>query len=718
MKSPIFNIIKDFLITQKEFSNVFVLKTTKAQADAPSKQYYMQPLERTSAALNILNKKWQCKEHHISIYEDQMLAEKRFLSTYHYTALFQNQNEQITVRVYFDHNGEYLYTLVKDNTEKRIEISSAAEEKQIRIYAETVCSHTMTNLQMKIYSITEEFEQKFRNNLELLEKISIDLPNPTMDVLKKYIAQIEVCLIDCTNLEIYTYVSVKHYRKKFNIASDFIQKKLKTLKTQSKKEKQIIIEEIDKQSTENTDQKNSKQTLSHEELLRLQREQRSNDIKKALAGLQDIELSTDQLIQQHELLQEQFKLAEDFDLIVSTMSKITKLKRVLIDKMIQYVEKEDISTVKKLMPHVDIIFPPIIFKMAAKGHINLVEMLIKHYRFNLNRCNVLVTVDSILDPMGFMCDTLLLTAISHDQYDMFLWLIANGANPNIPNFVTGETPLIRATSENKMKYMHVLLDNHADIDVYVKPSNIRVMVPETYQEIINKKMELVEDTRKTALYIACWLKNVVAVKVLLSHQADPHIPAKNGYSAYMSMILNEELWINPVILTLFFDAGVNVDERHPDNRMTGLYFACQKNRLQDVIFFMMHGADPNLPTVAIASVVVINQNLHQLDQQSSRLFKPLQRSETNQINKALCHELKGKNKTEFTPLSKAAQKGHTEIVHFLITQQRTPVTVENAYNAFQIARYFGNLECAKLLNDHFKFSNEAAIAVKLLTLTS
>ncbi len=176
--------------------------------------------------------------------------------------------------------------------------------------------------------------------------------------------------------------------------------------------------------------------------------------------------------------------------------------------------------------------------------------------------------------------------------------------------------------------------------------------------------------------------------------------------------------INPLILTLFFDAGVNVDEQHPDNRMTGLYFACQKNRLQDVMFFIMYGADPNLPTVTIASTVVINQNVRQLDQQSSHLFKPLQKSETNQINKLLRHELKGKNKTDFTPLGKAAQKGHLEIVQFLITQQQTPVTEENAFNAFQIAKFFGNPACANVLNKYFNFSNEAAVTAKPLTLSS
>ncbi len=80
MKSPIFQIIKDFLIKQKEFSGVFELKTTKAQGNEPVKQYYMQPLEKASAVLIILNKKWQCREHHISIYEEQLLSKNVILA--------------------------------------------------------------------------------------------------------------------------------------------------------------------------------------------------------------------------------------------------------------------------------------------------------------------------------------------------------------------------------------------------------------------------------------------------------------------------------------------------------------------------------------------------------------------------------------------------------------------------------------------------------------
>ncbi len=382
----------------------------------------------------------------------------------------------------------------------------------------------MTNLQIKIYSITEEFEKQFKYNLELLETISADLPNPTVEILKKYLAQIEVCLIQCSNLENYTYIAAKHYRKKFNIAADFIQKKLKAVKAQSHKEKHIILEKIDELLTEDDDQNHSKQILSPEELLKLQREQKLNDIKKALASIQGTDLSTNQLILQHELLQEQFTLADDFDLIVNTMIKMTKLKRLLLDKMIQHIEKEDVAIVKKLMPHVDIIFPPCIFKIVAKGNIPLAALLTKHYHFNLNRSNVIINIDSIIDPLGFICDTMLLTAISHDQYDMFKWLIDHGANPNITNFVTGETPLIRATRENKMKYMEVLISNQADVDTCVKPAaKVGIMVPQAYQEIINAKMELVEDTRKTALYIACGLRNEIAVQLLLRHKADPHI---------------------------------------------------------------------------------------------------------------------------------------------------------------------------------------------------
>lgn len=127
MKCPIFQIIRDFLMADKDFGLKCFLKETHTTIEP--KKYYKILLSESRDTLQFNNILLERSEHHVSIYEDQAWSETQYKSTYHYTGIFYANDDRIIIHVYFNANGEFCYIHVKGNDGIRLDNISESDQK-------------------------------------------------------------------------------------------------------------------------------------------------------------------------------------------------------------------------------------------------------------------------------------------------------------------------------------------------------------------------------------------------------------------------------------------------------------------------------------------------------------------------------------------------------------------------------------------------------------
>jgi ankyrin repeat protein len=199
--------------------------------------------------------------------------------------------------------------------------------------------------------------------------------------------------------------------------------------------------------------------------------------------------------------------------------------------------------------------------------------------------------------------TALLTATQNRHYELGAYLLDHGADPNVAN-KGGWTPLYLATDNRNieggdypvpkadmdhLEFINKLLEHRANV-------NARA-IDSTETRTIFTMQWLYEDGA-TPLLRAAQSGDVILMKLLLEHGADPKIPTKNGDTALM--VAAGIGWVEGVTsewgekenleaVKMCLDLGIDVNAVDGDGR-TALHGAAHKGRNAVVQLLVDHGA--------------------------------------------------------------------------------------------------------------------------------
>ncbi len=197
----------------------------------------------------------------------------------------------------------------------------------------------------------------------------------------------------------------------------------------------------------------------------------------------------------------------------------------------------------------------------------------------------------------------LLIATQNRHYKLGQYLLANGANPNQAtgkgwtslylatdnrNIEGGEYP-VRQADMDHLEYIKLLLDNKADPNASAKD----------YTETrTNFTMQWLNEDGATPFLRAAQSGDVVLMKLLLAHGADPKIPTKNNTTALM--VATGVGWVEGVTYEwspqqsmeaakMCLELGIDVNAADNDGR-TALHGAAHKGRNDVVELLIARGA--------------------------------------------------------------------------------------------------------------------------------
>ncbi|MGS0740558.1 ankyrin repeat domain-containing protein [Glaciimonas sp. GG7] len=167
-----------------------------------------------------------------------------------------------------------------------------------------------------------------------------------------------------------------------------------------------------------------------------------------------------------------------------------------------------------------------------------------------------------------------------DDYRSLPKLLAAGMDPNMVESKRGDTGLIAALREDAMQSFNVLI-NTPGVDLNARARN-----------------------GDTALMIAAYKNNVVAVKALLDKEAGPNT---TGWTAlhYAAAVGNNE------IVQLLLDASAYIDAGSP-NQTTPIMMAARAGKILTVKLLLDEGADVTLKNdVGMTAIDFAKQFEHQ-----------------------------------------------------------------------------------------------------------
>lgn len=102
-------------------------------------------------------------------------------------------------------------------------------------------------------------------------------------------------------------------------------------------------------------------------------------------------------------------------------------------------------------------------------------------------------------------------------------------------------------------------------------------------------------TGVTALHLAAKIQYLDAINLLLSHGANSALRDKHNFTPFGYAIISSKVGgysPNKFVLDAFLKKGHFIDERNGISSATGLYYACQNNRLDDVKLLLAFKANP------------------------------------------------------------------------------------------------------------------------------
>lgn len=668
MKSPVFQIINDFLKKKRELKSKCFLKT-----NAEGKHYFKILLPNARESLKILEKTWAPNGHHVSIYEDQTWSDLHYQSTYHYTGSFVFNNEEIIVHAYFNRYGEYVYNHVKTKGNIALKITDI-DEASIQLYAEDASIKIISLIQQESNDLSSQFIDKLNNAMQKLCITSQELSQEKEETIEDYLKQIEICLKEVERVERYTYTPHKSLQSHLTLTKNHFENKLKEIKKASHKKPT-------KNSKTASEQKIQKEEVIQSLTLASKQPKKSlelENIQTKLETLQTIVDPIDRIINHFRLLEKKYKLLNpsEINTILSVFKELNDIRALIRQELITRAENGEVNTVNKLAPFVDDIPFNLYFSCVKRGG-GIIKLLLNHYKININQ--IKVSSDRItLADKATIADTLLIAAIREDQYNTLQFLLQKKANPNIPNPFYGETPLMIAAEHNQTNYVKLLLEHKADPNVRsIREATLFITTDKRLAEII-EKFSRQKDREHTVLHIAVENQNSKIVKLLLDYGADWSMKDINGFSCFMASMTQTSKKLAPEIVSLFLDKGANIDEQHPIHRYTGLYFACQSGYLDDVKFLLGKGADPNIRCMPLRGCLPNNVEL-------------------------TFEEFSDKQFTAMTPLMKAAAKGFDDIVNYLITQKIKSITLDNVWDTYRLALLAKKTTIIQFLEDTYDF---------------
>ena len=262
----------------------------------------------------------------------------------------------------------------------------------------------------------------------------------------------------------------------------------------------------------------------------------------------------------------------------------------------------------------------------ARGDTSL--HLALHKNCSAQIVQLLVDHGAIINAVNHKHQTALVFAAHHGHTDALKVLLANGADPNIPdkdhdtvlhnairknynketlqmiikhganlNAINAEsqTPLMLTCMDDQTDAMKLLLDCGANPTITDEQGETCLHVAvhkhlgeETLQHIIDHSACLndVNDKNQTALLLACIDQQMDSVKVLLTNGANPNIGGMNGDNCLHYAVNKQHLALVKVIV----EYKINLNAKN-DHNQTALYIACAKGYWDIASQLMKKGAD-------------------------------------------------------------------------------------------------------------------------------
>lgn len=163
---------------------------------------------------------------------------------------------------------------------------------------------------------------------------------------------------------------------------------------------------------------------------------------------------------------------------------------------------------------------------------------------------------------------------------------------NNPDLILEETshgisPLLLACYFHKPQIIRVLLQHNQGLNIHEAVA----AGLNNYIEAMIKQLPTVVNEISThgysALALATHFNKEEAVRILLTHKADPDIPTQNEESLYPVQIalLNK----NNAISKLLIEAGADVNSI-PSNGQTALHLAAQQGNIELIVLLLENGA--------------------------------------------------------------------------------------------------------------------------------
>lgn len=631
--------------------------------------YCIFTLQAQDITLSLAGKKYQSEKiSHLSIYQYYKQSETKGLSVYHFTwygiSVDENgQKTSVTLHAYFDRNGRYRYSQLKNNENKQaMQGISAIEEKIIQQFAQSSSISLMDNINTYIlrnYIAAEKDIHQYLGQLETISKrIKSQLPK-YKQVAEKCIAAMHTAnrwnFGDSDPRENLLIDIIKHVE--MDILND--KNTISSLGLYSReKEKQPSQPDTNPKINKRQPVQAINQELEKE--LKLLDDEISVSTNNSIITEVEKSLITLSLLEKKNSLLMKNTLSSHMQIqMIDVLSKIHNLQDMMATLFEKAAFENDIVSMKKLRPHVRLIDFIFFYKLIEKGNVEVCQYIVENYNecvyyMNNTACT---TYDAVVDKKTDLENALTAVQLTLRQDSPLLleMLLKHGANPDYygPTSENYKSILIMSIVLGKEDFVRVILENGGNPNpetgkVAAHIADITGLIQDDMTKInkhitntLKKSPIYKNNNDENPLRVAISTRNINIISLLLENGASVTKMDEMNYDAMGWETCCEYRPPNIEIVKLLIKYGANINAVY-NNSLTPLYFSCQKNRLQAVKELTQLGADPNIAVLCKG--------------------KRMDNGNTVIIEEYL------------TPFQKAYYKNHNEIVEYLFNQNYQPLS--------------------------------------------